>query len=203
MRYLECAADQHNDQERHECECETDRCTLRPRCTAHDFRAASDADARALGNLRIAVWADEFFHAENIAARYISWEHFSRSVCRNDADARNHRSVSRRQRLVSLRRGAHPLHGKVLERQQQFAEVAPDNFDFVIGKLKAQGFAVVRANKRCGDEMLERKDVEFAAGRFEAQARGRGFTLPARWGGWGGWFVGFRAMFHGVVGFVV
>ena len=48
-----CQADEH----------ETDSGSLRPRRTAHDFRAAADADARALRNLRIAVWADEFFHA--------------------------------------------------------------------------------------------------------------------------------------------
>lgn len=105
--------------------------------------------------------------------------------------------------MIAFRGGPHPLHSEVLERQQQLAEVASCDFDFVVGKTKAQSLPLIRANEGSGDEMLKREDVKFAACWFEAQARGRSFTLPARWGGRGGWFVGFRAMFHGVVGFVV
>ena len=162
----------HHNQKRQADEHETDSGSLRPRCTAHNFSAASDADARALGNLRIAVRADEFFHIGNIAASGVSWEHFSRSVCRGDADARHHRCLSDRQHLVFLRRGADPLHGEVLEGHEQFAEIASRDFDFVIGEDKAQSFAFVRAGEGGGDEMLKREDVNFAASRFKAQAGG-------------------------------
>ena len=105
--------------------------------------------------------------------------------------------------MVSLWRDANPLYGEVLERHQQLAEIASRNFNFVVGKNEAQSLPLIRANERSSDEVLKREDVQLATGRFEAQARGRSFTLPARWGGRGGWFVGFRAMFHGVVVFVV
>ena len=58
----------HQDQKRQADEHKTDCRSLSPSRTAHYFCAAADADIRALGNLRIAVWADEFIHAENIAA---------------------------------------------------------------------------------------------------------------------------------------
>lgn len=106
--------------------------------------------------------ANEFCHVENIAAPGVSGEHFSRSACRGDADARHHRSVSRGQVLVSLRRGANPLYGEVLERQQQLAEVAPRNFNFVVGKNEAQSLPLVRANEGSGDEVLKREDVKLA-----------------------------------------
>ena len=64
-------------------------------------------------------------------------------------------------------------------RQQQLAEIASRNFNFVVGKDEAQRLPLIRANEGCGDEMLKREDVKLAAGRFEAQARGRPFTLPA------------------------
>ncbi len=90
-----------------------------------------------------------------------------------------------------------------MDRHEQLAEIASRNFNFVVGKNEAQSLPLIRANEGSGDEMLEWKDVEFTAGRFEAQAGGRSLTLPARWSGRDGWFVGFRAMFHGVVVFVV
>lgn len=93
--------------------------------------------------------------------------------------------------MVAFRRGANPLHGEVLECQQQFAEIATSDFDFVIGKHEAEGFPLIRASERCGDEMLKREDVKFAASRFETQAGRRGFTLPTRWSGRDDWFVGF------------
>ena len=73
-----------------------------------------------------------------------------------------------------------------MECHEQLAEIASRNFNFVVGKDEAQSLSIIRANKGSGDEMLKREDVKLAAGRFEAQARGRGFTLPARWGGRGG-----------------
>ena len=106
------------------------------------------------------------------------------------------------QRLIALRCGAHPLNGEVLERQQQLVEVASRDFDLVVGKDEAQNFSLTRANEGRGNEMLKREDVKFAAGRFETQARGWGFTLPARWCGRDGWVGGFRTMFHEVAGFV-
>ena len=83
-----------------------------------------------------------------------------------------------------------------MERQQDFAKVASGNFDFVIGEDKAQSFGIAGANKGRGDEVLKRKDVSLAGRWFNPQAGGRSLTVPARWRGREGWFVGFRAMFH-------
>ena len=90
-----------------------------------------------------------------------------------------------------------------MEGQEQLAEIAPRDFDFVVGKDEAQGFSLVRAGEGGGDEMLKREDMNLAACQFKAQAGGWSFALPARWGGRGRWLVGFGAVFHGVVDFVV
>ncbi len=160
---MHCHRDDENGKARED---SADSRTLRARRAAHDFRAATDADICALGNLRSAVWADEFFHGEKIAADSVSGEHFSRSVYRGDADARHNCNVARCQRLVSLRCGANPLYGEVLERHQQLAEIASRNFNFVVGKNEAQSFPLIRANEGSGDEMLKREDVKLAVGRF-------------------------------------
>ena len=90
-----------------------------------------------------------------------------------------------------------------MERQEQLAEIASRDFDFVIGEDEAQGFSLGQASEGGGDEMLKREDVNLAASRFKAQAGGWSFALPARWGGRGRWLVGFGAVFHGVDAFVV
>jgi hypothetical protein len=120
----------------------------------------------------------------------------TRSVNRRDADTRYYCSVPRSQCLVSLRRGSHPLHGKLLKRHQDFAKITPGDFDFVVGEEQVQAFGILGTNKGRGDEMLKREDVGLAGRRFDSQARGRSLTLPARWRVRDGYFVGFGAVFH-------
>ncbi len=98
-------------------------------------------------------------------------------------DSRHHAGFAFSQHRESLRCIAHPLHREVLKREEQVAQIAPRDLHLVTGKREAQRFAVLRPGEQGCDEVLIREDVEFAAGRLNAQAGGGGLTVPADWCG--------------------
>ncbi len=57
------------------------------------------------------------------------------SVDRFHRNLRYHAALSIGERLIALRRGANPLHGEVLEREEKIAQIASDNLDFVAREM--------------------------------------------------------------------
>jgi hypothetical protein len=110
-------------------------------------------------------------------------------------NARNDRCVTRRQDLVSLWCGAHPLHGEVLECEEEIAQIAPDDFDFVARENDPHRFALIGANEGRGDHLTEGKEMDSTFQCFDSKAGGRRFTMPARWSGWAAGI--FEMSFHG------
>lgn len=66
----------HDDEYGDACEDEPDRGSLSPRRATHYLSATADADARPFRNERVAVRADKFFHAKNVAVGSCGWEDF-------------------------------------------------------------------------------------------------------------------------------
>ena len=55
-----------------------------------------------------------------------------RSVRNRDADRNHDSTITICKRLVSRRHRAHPLHSTVLQRDEQVAQIAADDLDFVV-----------------------------------------------------------------------
>lgn len=116
-----------------------------PTCrSANDFRTAADAHVGALGDLRIAVWADQLLHPDSIPVPTRDRERIPQNLVDGlHPDARHQTCLAARGCLVTLRQRSHPLHPEFLQSVQKLPEVAPQKFDLMAGESEADGIGAL------------------------------------------------------------
>ena len=106
--------------------------------------------------------------------------------CRHP-NARNHALPNRNNCVVSLGDSAEPFDCEVLDAEDEVAECAAFDLDFVRGECEVQRFgSSSTGGKAGGDEMRVWEEMNFSVDQFDAEAGGWGFALPADWRG-DGW----------------
>ena len=168
--------------------------TFLTRCSPHNFGSAARADRGAIGNMGLAMRTHQSLHVSRITIG-VKQEQISSELFRLlDPNAGDYSVLVTLQPRVTFGYWAQPFHSEILKCQQQRPQVPASDFHVVRREGEAQDLRTFNVAKRGGDQMLIRKELRFASRNFDAQASARSLTLPARWGGRGGWSVGFA--FH-------
>jgi hypothetical protein len=125
---FERAPNHHADQERDDDKAQANKPALPPIQAMDNFRPATGADARA------GVWQcghTSVFTSAQYHRPYQSTSKFRELFCFLDSNLGDHAGISSFQFLIPRRHDPYPLHGKVLQRQKQSAEIATAKFHVV------------------------------------------------------------------------